>query len=78
MNKKTKELQTFFDQLKNNPKKFIESLKLMEEHESVMATVMRNQAVFGQGVFYLDPDEILYGKTKLNKVKKTKLGKLIV
>lgn len=43
-----------------------------------LTKILKDSAIYDATMFYIHPDELLYGKTKLNKVKKTKLGKLII
>ena len=61
--------------VKYDPIKVLEELDI--KYNDLMNKMWKDMAIYGQGIFYIDPDEILYGKTKLKKVKKTKLGKLI-
>lgn len=61
--------------LKEDPAKALEELGVT--YNDLLETAMRNAMVFGRGELYISPDEILYGKTKLKKLKKTKLGKLL-
>lgn len=49
-----------------------------ENYSKEMDKFFKNSLYGAFGRPWIDPDEILYGKTKLKKVKKSKLGKLVL
>lgn len=58
--------------------KFLDELnKIDNSWYKEMQKMLNNSMLYGTGIFYLEPDELLYGEKNLKVVKKSRLGKLI-
>lgn len=55
-----------------------EEYKEFEKEYYDLLSKMIDIGKLGENLVYLDSNILLYGKKELNKVKKTKLGKLII
>ena len=76
--KELKEVQVAVDLFRKDPSKTFEELfKLDPFWEEEMEKIFTNAMLYEKGVFYINPEEILYTKTELKKIKKSRLGKLI-